>query len=741
MKGIKKSPPRHPERVLQFGEGNFLRGFFNWMLHQMNQKELFNGQAVVIQPISSGMTDMINEQNGMYTLLLRGIQNGNRVEEAELITSIRRGINPYTDYKSFLHCASNPDLRFIVSNTTEAGIAYEPNDQYHHAPPSSFPGKLTVFLHKRFIAFHGDLSKGFIILPCELIDRNGDQLKQIVLRYARQWQLGEDFEEWLEHNHFLNTLVDRIVTGYPKEEIGKLTARLGYVDHLFNTAEPFHLWVIEGDRRLSGELPLVDAGLNVIWTNDLTPYRTRKVRLLNGAHTIALKLHEPGEIILKYGFPIGRASHRIEPGEWVHTHNLRTNLNGVIEYQYNPQAAIVTQKEDSADIFCPQFLGYIRDNGEVGIRNEIWIINTVGCVNKTAERLAADANKLYPNLTDGIFSFSHPYGCSQLGDDQLYTQRILAGLVRHPNAAGVLVLGLGCENNHIGEFQKIIGPIDENRVKFLSIQETKDELECGLQLIGELVNYAQSFKREPCPVSKLLVGLKCGGSDAFSGITANPLLGHCSDLLVGYGGSTVLTEVPEMFGAETILMNRCSDESIFSDTVHLINGFKEYYTRHNQVIYENPSPGNKKGGITTLEEKSLGCTQKGGTSPVMAVIPYGGQVQATGLQLLEGPGNDMVAVTALTAAGAHLILFTTGRGTPLGAPVPTVKVSSNSELSERKRNWIDFNAGVLLENRNLSELAETLLEYVLKVASGETRCCNERSGSREIAIFKDGVTL
>ncbi|MEI7025032.1 UxaA family hydrolase [Paenibacillus sp. y28] len=462
---------------------------------------------------------------------------------------------------------------------------------------------------------------------------------------------------------------------------------------------------------------------------------------IDKGHKIALRSREPGDMICKYGFPIGHASSRIEAGEWVHTHNMRTNLDGVLEYQYTPEAAGKLPTAAPGSPGCPEFMGYVRENGDVGIRNEIWIVNTVGCVNKTAELLAREANQTYAGLTDGIFTFSHPYGCSQLGDDHLYTQRILAGLVNHPNAAGVLVLGLGCENNNIGEFRKLIDPVNERRLKFLSIQETEDELAAGLELLGELVEYARSFRREPCPVSKLVIGLKCGGSDAFSGITANPLLGQCSDLLVGFGGTTVLTEVPEMFGAETILMNRCRDESTFEDTVQLINGFKEYYARHNQVVYENPSPGNKKGGITTLEEKSLGCTQKGGTSPVVHVIPYGGRVQPGGLQLLEGPGNDIVAVTALTAAGAHLILFTTGRGTPLGAPVPTVKVSSNTELSQRKRNWIDFNAGSLLENRSLTELGEELLAYVLDVASGEKHCSNERNGYREIAIFKDGVTL
>jgi altronate hydrolase len=454
-------------------------------------------------------------------------------------------------------------------------------------------------------------------------------------------------------------------------------------------------------------------------------------------HKVAVKPIPAGAPVIKYGFPIGHATKDIQPGMWVHTHNVRTNLEGTLDYRYEPAPG----NPISAVGEIPEFMGYVRENGDVGIRNEIWIVGTVGCINKTAERIAQAANVRYAGRTEGIFTFPHPYGCSQLGDDQLDTQRILAGLVRHPNAAGVLVLGLGCENNHIGEFRKLLQDVDPKKVRFLSAQETEDELEAGLELIGELVEYAEAFQRVPCPVSKLVIGLKCGGSDAFSGITANPLLGQVSDRLIGYGGSSVLTEVPEMFGAETILMNRCRNESVFEDTVRLINDFKDYYARHGQVIYENPSPGNKQGGITTLEEKSLGCTQKGGTSPVVGVSSYGGAVKGNGLHLLEGPGNDIVAVTALTAAGAHLVLFTTGRGTPLGGPVPTVKVSSNSELAERKKHWIDFDAGRLLTGAGFPEITDEMINYITMLASGEVRTCNERSGYREIAIFKDGVTL
>ena len=371
---------------------------------------------------------------------------------------------------------------------------------------------------------------------------------------------------------------------------------------------------------------------------------------------------------------------------------------------------------------------YVRENGEIGIRNDIWIVNTVGCVNKVAEKLA--------DLT-GAFAFPHPYGCSQLGDDHKLTQLILKGLIQHPNAGGVLVLGLGCENNNIASFKEVLGEVDECRVRFLNTQDCEDEIEEGVKLIKELQAYADTFSRREVPLSKLKVGLKCGGSDGFSGITANPLIGQFSDLLIGAGGSTVLTEVPEMFGAETILMNRCKDKATFDKTVKLINDFKDYYIRHNQVIYENPSPGNKAGGITTLEEKSLGCTQKGGMAPVVDVLDYGERVCQNGLNLLNGPGNDMVAVTNLVAAGCHMVLFSTGRGTPLGGPVPTIKIATNQVLADKKRTWIDFNAAPMLQGKNLSK---ELLQYVTEVANG-LETANEREGYREIAIFKDGVTL
>jgi len=364
----------------------------------------------------------------------------------------------------------------------------------------------------------------------------------------------------------------------------------------------------------------------------------------------------------------------------------------------------------------------------VGIRNEIWIINTVGCVNKIAERLAS--------LT-GAYAFVHPFGCSQLGDDQALTQKVLRGLVNHPNAAGVLVLGLGCENNNIPLFKEILGEYNPNRVRFLNCQDEEDEIAAGVAIIEELKAYAAQFKPVELPVSRLRVGLKCGGSDGYSGISANPLVGRFSDKLIAMGGSCVLTEVPEMFGAEHLLMQRCINRDIFEKTVSLINDFKDYYTRHNQVVYENPSPGNKKGGITTLEEKSLGCVQKGGSAPVVDVLDYGDILSKNGLSLLNGPGNDIVAITNLTAAGAHLILFTTGRGTPLGGPVPTIKVATNHSLATRKKEWIDFDASPVLEGVDLDE---DFLSYVLEVASGK-QAKNETNGYREISIFKDGVTL
>ena len=456
-------------------------------------------------------------------------------------------------------------------------------------------------------------------------------------------------------------------------------------------------------------------------------------------HKVALVPIKAGEPIVKYGFPIGVATQDIASGETVHTQNLKTALGGLETYTYTPGAK--NDAHELAKDLPKTFPGYVREDGRVGVRNELWIVNTVGCVNKTAEILAKEANARYTDGIDGVFAFPHPYGCSQMGDDHKTTQIILADMVKHPNAGGVLVLGLGCENNNIPEFKKVLGDLPPERVRFLSTQEAEDEIEEGLKLLGELYQYAKGFKRQPCPVSSLTVGLKCGGSDGFSGITANPLLGAFSDRLVALGGISLLTEVPEMFGAETILMDRCSNEGIFDKTVKLINDFKDYYIRHDQVVYENPSPGNKKGGISTLEEKSLGCTQKGGTSPVVDVLGYGEPAVKPGLNLLQGPGNDIVAVTALMASGAQIILFTTGRGTPLGSPVPTVKVSTNSELAARKSNWIDFDAGPLVRGTSMDALADDFFRDIISYASGDKKTLNEQNGYREIAIFKDGVTL
>lgn len=447
-----------------------------------------------------------------------------------------------------------------------------------------------------------------------------------------------------------------------------------------------------------------------------------EVNIENG-HKYAVRDIEKGENIIKYGMPIGRATEPIKKGEHVHTHNVKTNLSGKIEYTYD-KPAYFDEKTDS-DRF---FMGYVRENGDVGIRNDIWIVNTVGCVNKTAQQISKKT---------GAKCFSHPFGCSQLGDDQNITQKILKGMVNHPNAGGVLVLGLGCENNNIDVFKKILGSWDEKRVRFLNAQDYEDEVKEGVKIVKELMKNAKKYKREKVHISKLKVGLKCGGSDGFSGITANPLAGRFCDKLTSFGGSCVLTEVPEMFGAEQLLMDRCISREVFEKTVKLINDFKDYYTRYNQVIYENPSPGNKNGGITTLEEKSLGCVQKGGLSAVVDVLDYGDCVTKPGLSLLNGPGNDIVAVTNLMAAGVHLILFTTGRGTPVGSAVPTVKIGTNKLVSTKKKNWIDFDASGMLEN---IDLTDELIDFVIGIANGK-KTKNEENGYEEISIFKDGVTL
>jgi altronate hydrolase len=454
-------------------------------------------------------------------------------------------------------------------------------------------------------------------------------------------------------------------------------------------------------------------------------------------HKVALAPIDAGGNIIKYGNPIGHATEPIAPGDWVHTHNLKTNLGGTLEYAYEPQPNGIALRNTGAT-----FDGFVRSNGDVGIRNELWIIPTVGCVNHVAEALARRFNARPPRGTvEGAYAFTHPYGCSQLGEDHAATQNLLVSLAHHPNAGGVLIIGLGCENNTMASFRAALGDVDPSRFRFLVSQQVEDELETGMQLLEELAENAGAVARQPVPASALRVGLKCGGSDGLSGITANPLVGSFSDLLIATGGTTVLTEVPEMFGAETLLMNRCVNRDVYEKCVRMVNDFKDYFLRHHQTIYENPSPGNKEGGISTLEEKSLGCIQKGGCGEVVDVLEYAGRLRQPGLNLLNGPGNDIVASTVLAAAGAHLILFTTGRGTPLGSCVPTVKIASNSELAGHKKNWIDFDAGELIHGVTRQELAARLFLDVLDIASGREKTKAELNGFREIAIFKDGVTL
>ena len=452
-------------------------------------------------------------------------------------------------------------------------------------------------------------------------------------------------------------------------------------------------------------------------------------------HKMALKALAENDQIMKYGFSIGHATAPIAAGDWVHTHNMKTNLSGEIEYTYNPNITPPAPRQAAT------FRGFRRADGKVGIRNEIWIIPTVGCVNDVAKALVAQNQDLVTGSIDGLYTFTHPFGCSQTGADHAQTRKLLAALTRHPNAGAVLVLQLGCENLTHEQFVAELGDYDANRVRFLTCQAVEDEMEAARALLEELAAYAGTFHREEIPASELVIGMKCGGSDGLSGITANPTVGRFSDMLVAMGGSTVLTEVPEMFGAEGFLMDRCINEDVFHKAVNMINGFKNYFLRHNEVVYENPSPGNKAGGITTLEDKSCGCVQKGGSAPIMDVIGYGDTVTAKGLNMLYGPGNDLVSSTALTAAGAHMVLFTTGRGTPFGAPAPTMKIATNTPLATKKHGWIDFNAGVVADGtRTLDEAGADLLALVLEVASGrKTR--TEEKGFREISIFKDGVVL
>lgn len=451
-------------------------------------------------------------------------------------------------------------------------------------------------------------------------------------------------------------------------------------------------------------------------------------------HKVLLNDLKSGENIIKYGNPIGHLTVDCKKGEHIHEHNLKTNLSDIIEYKYCGENEYQPKKCDVT------FNGYLRQDGRAATRNEIWIIPTVGCVNNTAKRLEKIGRDIIGDGCDGVFAYTHPFGCSQLGDDQENTRKILASLANHPNAGGVLIVSLGCENTNAETFKKYLGDYNEKRIKFLITQDCEDELEKGEKLLKELYTFVKSFKREPIPINKLVVGYKCGGSDAFSGITANALCGRLTDKLTSFGTSAILTEVPEMFGAEKLLMKRCENEKVFNKCVNMINSFKQYFFSHNQECCENPSPGNHDGGITTLEEKSLGCIQKGGKAVITDVLEYGEHCKKQGLNLLTGPGNDIVSTTNLTAAGANIILFTTGRGTPLGASVPTIKVSSNSRLAKRKSNWIDFNAGELIESNDFENMTEEIFKLLIDIASGR-QTKNEQNGYREISIFKDGVIM
>lgn len=461
-------------------------------------------------------------------------------------------------------------------------------------------------------------------------------------------------------------------------------------------------------------------------------------------HKFALCDIAEGENVIKYGFPIGHTRHEVKRGAFLDHNDIKTNLEGQLDYSDitidNPSPAAPGAANKGTEA---TFMGFERPDGQVGIRNEVWVIPTVGCVNGIAKQIVDRLNaETKAEGVDGIFAFPHNYGCSQLGDDHENTKKILRDMVLHPNAGGVLVIGLGCENNQPKVFEEFCDDYDRSRVKFMVCQEVEgDEVEAGLKILRELYEQARTFKRTEQPASKLRIGLKCGGSDGFSGITANPLLGEFSDWLCEQqGGTTVLTEVPEMFGAETILMRRCADNELLGETVSLINNFKEYFLSHGEPVGENPSPGNKAGGISTLEEKALGCTQKSGKSPVFGVMEYGERIHNHGLNLLSAPGNDLVASTALAAAGCQMVLFTTGRGTPFGTFVPTMKVSTNSGLAKRKPTWIDFNAGRLVEDSSMAQVLDDFIAYVLKVASGE-EVNSEKSGIHEISIFKNGVTL
>jgi len=936
-----------PVRVMQFGEGNFLRAFAGDMIDRANEAGVFSGSIAIVKPRGDAPLRQFTDQNCQYTVCIRGSDGQRDVAENRRITSVRQALNPNAEQKQYESICLSQDLRFIISNTTESGIRFDEND-VQTPVPRTYPGRLTMLLYQRFVHFGADENKGVYVLPCELIDNNGDALRHCVEQYIELWSLPREFSRWLDRScYFLNTLVDRIVSGFPKSNPEEFYHTIGYEDPLLTVCEPFHLWVIEDKGNICQEFPLDKADSGVLFVPDVTPYKLRKVRLLNGAHTslaaisllsgvqyvsgtmssallcpfledlfreeiippftqlpredldafaesvkqrfcnpflhhrwadislnsfskfvarlmptvrdstsvpqrialafaalvelycttetkddpqilaffrdnsnlhprqlirqilssdvfglemsrefenaaclwlehirsqgieecvrsfsslihihetdnvavckesfpegklvcadrpfllqqsipmghkVALKPIKKGETIFKYGFSIGRATEDVLPGSHIHSHNMKSCLTGQEVFSYHPTVFPTPAKNQKT------FQGYLRENGKVGIRNEIWIIPTVGCINATAESLAKAANEHLPSGIDCVVALTHPYGCSQLGEDHETTKRILAALASHPNAGGVLLLGLGCENNQLSDLLELV---DHPNLRSLVCQEVSDELAEGSRLLDELMRIAAKARRQDFSADRLIVGLKCGGSDAFSGITANAITGAFSDKLCALGGSAVMGEVPEMFGAEESLLTRCRTEAVFREACRMIDSFKKYYLDRGLPVCENPSPGNRAGGITTLEEKSLGCTQKCGRAPITDVLEYGGVCRLPGVTLLNTPGNDLVASTALAASGCHLILFTTGRGTPYGTCVPTLKLSSNTPLAQQKPGWIDFDGGRLLCQSTLDALAEELLDTVLQTASGHP-ARNEENGFRQIAIFKNGVTL
>lgn len=940
------SKPSRPERIMQFGEGNFLRAFVDMMVQRMNAlTPSWNGSVVIVKP-RPGSTEKFDRQDCMYQVWTRGLGRNGEVDEVELIDSVSRIIDPNSTPDSFWKLAENPDIKWIVSNTTEAGIIFDPDDtDSPDGMPRTFPGKLTRWLYLRFESSHGDKSFGVVILPCELIENNARHLRECIDRYASKWNLPAAFTEWINSCcRIIPTLVDRIVPGRPSEsEVVEITSRTGYDDKLIVKGELYHLWVIGASAQETGNLPLKEAGINVEYVPSVKPCYDRKVTILNAAHSAlapmallagetivretclnptmrrwidnliydnlvpslpypvdemksfaddvmlrflnpfidhdvrsimlnafpkfasrdipvlkryrekygklpqhiveglaalaccyrgdvvaagdlfipndnpeiidevacawkvssiretatrilamesvwnenlnlvpgltdalasaidalngsfirihpddnvevaladtpliprghkrALQNFAQGDNIVKYGSVIGTATRNIRKWEWIDADDIATTLNGEIDLDYTPALPDIKKKDCDDTVFN----GYRRRGNKAGIRNEIWIVPTVGCVGKTAEKLATRFIERHPEHEgiDGIYAFNHNYGCSQLGHDHEATREILRDIVLHPNAGGVLVVGLGCENNQPAMFRTILGDYDSSRIKFLIAQETPDELTEGDRLLDEIYDTCRHDRREPLPLSMLRVGLKCGGSDGLSGITANPLLGRLSEWLWRRGASLVMSEVPEMFGAEHILGSRCVSPDIFERFKEMIDNFRIYYISHGEPVGENPSPGNKRGGISTLEEKSLGCIQKCGCLPVEDVIPYGDVATASGLTLLSGPGNDLVSSTALAAAGCQMILFSTGRGTPFGTFVPTVKIATNTPLATKKPGWIDFNAGEIADGTDPEELLSRLISTILDIASG-TPARNETAGYRDIAIFRNGVTL